>query len=68
MKYAALTILTSLTVLLSGCARIETGSYCDIAGPIYFGDEASLHWLMENDRQLVEEIVINNEAYAELCN
>lgn len=61
-------ILTLSLAPLLGCARIETGSYCDIAGPIYFGDEASLHWLMENDRQLVEEIVINNEAYAELCN
>jgi len=68
MKYAALMILTLSLAPLLGCARIETGSYCDIAGPIYFGDEASLHWLMENDRQLVEEIVINNEAYAELCN
>lgn len=67
MKYAALMIPILSIALLSGCARIPGDSYCDVAGPIYFGDEASLQWLMDNDRRLVEDIVTNNETYAALC-
>lgn len=67
MKYVLPTILISWTALLSGCAT-SGDSYCDLAGPIYFEDEASLLWLMEHDRRLVEDIVVNNETYSSLCN
>lgn len=59
--------LILLTAQASGCAKIQNDSYCDVAGPIYFGDEASLHWLMEHDRQLVMDVVVNNETYEALC-
>jgi len=67
MRFAKLTILILSIAQASGCAKIPSDSYCDIAGPIYFGDEASLIWLMEHDRQLVQDIVVNNETHAALC-
>lgn len=59
--------LILLTGPLLGCAKSQTDSYCDIAGPIYIKNRASVNWLLENDRKLLEAVVINNETYGALC-
>jgi len=59
-------ILTSLTALASGCAKIND-SYCDIASPLYFDTSVTIQWLSEHDPSLLREIVIHNEQVQGLC-
>lgn len=59
-------ILILSTVLASGCAK-TSGSYCDIASPLYFDSDEVVTFLAENDDKLLREIVIANEQWAELC-
>ena len=61
------TTLVLLTALLAGCARSLDGDYCDIAVPHLFEGEATVRWLLANDRQLLVDTVVHNETYARLC-
>ena len=55
-------------VLLSGCAGIEwSDSYCEIAEPHLFGSEATINWLIKNDRDLLVSVVVHNETVSRLC-
>jgi hypothetical protein len=60
-------MLVSASVLLSGCASLATNSYCDVASPMRFGTQSTVDWLLRNDRQLLVEIVVNNETHERLC-
>ena len=55
-----------LTVLASGCAKINGTEYCDIASPLYFSEE-TLAWLAKNDRQFLTDTVVANEQWRTLC-
>ena len=59
--------LLSLTVLTSGCAKISGDSYCDITGPLLFESERTIDWLIENDRPLMQDIMVSNETYQRVC-
>jgi len=61
------TTLVLLTGLLAGCARTLDGDYCDIAVPHLLGGEATIKWLVANDRQLLVDTIIHNETYERLC-
>lgn len=67
MTWKAIPIL--LTALASiGCVKTtDGGSYCDLAGPLYFDSDEVVTWLFENDPTLLKEIIIDNETWAELC-
>ena len=56
-----------LIVPLAGCVKVEANSYCDVASPLYFDSMRTAEWLMENDRKLLTDIVINNETHERLC-
>jgi hypothetical protein len=56
-----------LIVPLAGCANLEANSYCDIASPLYFDSLKTAEWLIEHDRKLLTDIVINNETHERLC-
>ena len=68
MKLRRLTTLALLTVLLSGCARIEwSDTYCDIATPHLFSNEETINWLVRNDRDFLVSVVVHNETVSRLC-
>ena len=68
MKFNRLTMMILPLVFLSGCgATIAGDTYCDIASPLYFDSMRTAEWLMENDRKLLTDIVINNETHEKLC-
>ena len=54
-----------LIVPLAGCVKVN--SYCDIASPLYFDSLKTPEWLIEHDRKLLTDIVINNETHERLC-
>lgn len=55
-------------MLLSGCgATIAGDTYCDIASPLYFDSMKTAEWLIEHDRKLLTDIIINNETHERLC-
>ena len=56
-----------LIVPLAGCVKVGTNSYCDIASPLYFDSLKTAEWLIEHDRKLLTDIVINNETHERLC-
>ena len=56
-----------LTALLSGCGMTTADSYCDIASPLYFDDNNTVDWLLQNDRALLVDIVVHNETNARIC-
>lgn len=66
MKLNPKTMCILLIALVSGCAQV-TGDYCDIADPILFSNESTIDWLIENDRSLLEDIVVHNEQASDLC-
>jgi len=55
------------TVLLSGCATVIGGSYCDIAQPHYFSSEKTIDILLEHDRDLLVSTTVHNETHKRLC-
>ncbi len=67
MNWMLLATLAFLIGLLNGCAKITSDTYCDIGSPLYFGNERTIEWLMENDKPLVKDILANNETYKEIC-
>lgn len=67
MRLKFLTTAALLIVPLSGCVKVAANSYCDIASPLYFDSMRTAEWLMENDRKLLTDIVINNETHERLC-
>lgn len=52
---------------LSGCAT-TANNYCDIAKPIYFGSDATVDYLADNDAKLLRDVVTHNETTESLCN
>lgn len=60
-------MLVLASVLVGGCANLATNSYCDVASPMHFGQQSTVDWLLRNDRQLLVEIVVNNETHERLC-
>ena len=67
MRLKFWTTAALLIVPLAGCAKVGANSYCDIASPLYFESMKTAEWLMENDRKLLTDIVINNETHERLC-
>lgn len=61
-------MLALASVLVGGCASVTANNYCDIASPMHFGQQSTVDWLLRNDRQLLVEIVVNNETHERLCN
>jgi len=59
-------IPTLLTVLLSGCVT-RSDSYCDLARPLLFDRQASVDWLLTNDRELLKDILVHNETQERIC-
>lgn len=59
-------MLALASVLASGCASVTANSYCDIVSPMYFGSDATVDWLLRNDRKLLVDIVVNNETHERL--
>jgi len=47
--------------VLSGCVTANSGDFCDIARPMYFGSDASVDWIADNDERLLRDIVSHNE-------
>lgn len=56
-------ILVSLTGLLSGCVSSE----CDWTRTIPFGDQSTIDWMLENDRDLLADVVVHNEIRERVC-
>lgn len=62
-----LVIMATMGSAMAGCAKIKGTEYCDIASPLYFGED-TLIWLSENDRQFLTDTVVANEKWNALCN
>lgn len=60
-------ILISLTGLASGCAKISGDTYCDLTAPMYFDNDATVDYLLRNDRNLLTDIMVHNETNARIC-
>lgn len=60
-------MLVLASVLVGGCASVTANSYCDVASPMHFGQQSTVDWLLRNDRQLLVDIVVNNETHERLC-
>lgn len=60
-------MLALASVLVAGCVSATANSYCDIASPMHFGADATVDWLLRNDRELLVDIVVNNETHEKLC-
>lgn len=56
-----------LVVPLAGCGAITSGSYCDVAEPIYFESDEVVDSVMGVSRDLVQDVVTHNEIYSRLC-
>ena len=67
MKLKLLMTLGSLSVLLSGCATITSGSYCDLAKPHYFKSSDTADILMQYDRGLLTDTIVHNETFERIC-
>jgi hypothetical protein len=61
MRSARYLMISSLAVLLAGCA--ETGVFC-AGNDVLMGSPATVSWLVANDRPALEAIVTNNEGRA----
>lgn len=55
-----------LSVLVSGCVTTAS-EYCDVVSPILFGNDETVDWLLDNDRSLLEDIIVHNEQASDLC-
>jgi len=54
--------------LLASCAQTQTnGNYCDLAEPLWLGSTQTIDTLMQADRDLLVNIVIHNETWADTC-
>jgi len=68
MRSKLLAMLALASGLLSGCAQTPTnGNYCDLAGPLWLGSTQTIDDLMQADRDLLIDIVIHNETWADTC-
>lgn len=61
-------MIASASLLINGCAKITSDSYCDVAFPMYFGDQETIRSLEEHDHELFIDVLVHNETYEELCN
>lgn len=53
--------------LVSGCAKVTSGSYCDLASPHYFKSSDTVDLLLKYDRDLLSKTVVHNETYERIC-
>ncbi len=60
-------MIGSVSLLTSGCAKITSNNYCDVAFPMYFADRAALRSLEEHDYELMKDVLVHNETYEKLC-
>jgi hypothetical protein len=60
MRLKLLIVSLSSLALVSGCVT-PSGDFCDIARPIYIGDDYVVDWLSENDEGLLRSVVSHNE-------
>ena len=67
MRLKFWTTLALLIALPSGCAKVSSGDFCDIAEPIYFSSINTIDMLMLQDRALVVDIVSHNETVEKQC-
>lgn len=56
-------MMSFLPVLLGGCVVTE----CDWTRTIPFGGRPTIDWLLENDRQLLVDVTVHNEARERIC-
>jgi len=59
--------MSLLVVPLAGCGAITGGSYCDVSKPLLFDNETTVDWLLDNDRNLLQNIIVHNETNARIC-
>ena len=50
----------------AGCVT-RSDSYCDLARPLLFDRQASVDWLLTNDRELLNDILVHNETQERIC-
>lgn len=67
MKSRLWIVTLSSAALLAGCA-VPTSEYCALTRPIYFGTDATVDWLADNDERLLTDITVHNEQVEALCN
>ena len=60
-------MMVSVSVAVSGCARITADSYCDVASPIMFGSDSTIDYLLDKDRQFLTDVTSHNETVNRLC-
>jgi hypothetical protein len=60
-------MIGSVSLLISGCAKITSDSYCDVAFPLYFEDQEAIRSLEEHDYELMVDVLVHNETYEKLC-
>ena len=56
----------SFAVLTGGCSAID-GDYCALTSPIFMQDEATVDWLIVNDRSMLVDVLIHNETNDRIC-
>lgn len=59
-------IIAIMAIGMAGCVK-QTGNYCDIAGPLYFGSDATVEYLLENDKEFLRGVVTSNETWQGQC-
>ena len=59
--------MSCIIALLSGCATISGDTYCDIAAPLYFENENTVKFLIEQDEDLFKDILVHNETHQKVC-
>jgi len=67
MKLKHLMMVSCTAALLSGCVTTKSNSYCDITSPMYFNKEDVVDYLSEQDKDLLESIIIHNETWEKIC-
>jgi len=59
--------LSLSAALLSGCARLIPGDFCQIAKPDVYASEEVIDFLILNDREHIERDLSENEYGKQVC-
>ena len=59
--------LALATVLLSGCESKIVDDHCLIYEPVTFEKPETLEYLLEHEREFLEQIVVQNETWEISC-
>lgn len=60
-------MMVSVSVAVSGCARITGDSYCDVASPLLFSSDTTIDYLLDKDRRFLTDVTSHNETIDRLC-